>query len=263
MLTGWSDLVQRRVDGRAVALARLMLGLALITITLESFATLALMADGRMTYPWFDGAPAPTRIVAMGVLVAGWLSGIALVIGILPSPMALVGSMSCLVTLLSDQQTYSSHLTLLTILLFLLTFARSDARWAVSANLRRDDPTVPFWPQLLMMTQVSVVYLFAGLNKIQPIFLSGRPLQEWMWPELPLAVFVVLSWGTVAVEVLLAVTLWVAPLRRWAMVAGIGLHLSIVGLLAEENWILAAFGLTMFATYPLFLTRPPVRPAAG
>ncbi|RIK11982.1 MAG: hypothetical protein DCC50_13815 [Acidobacteria bacterium] len=176
--------------------------------------------------------------------------------------MAGLGAAVGVVTLLWDQQTYSSHLTLLTVLLALLAFSGSGKRWALLRR-REPDPTVPFWPQLLMMTQVSVVYLFAGLSKAQPTFLGGEPLQGWMWPDLPHWAFVVLAWATVLTEVGLAVALWVPRVRVLAAVVGVALHLSIVTLLDGENLWLVAFALTTTAVYPLFLTRPSLRALVG
>ncbi len=239
-----------------------MLGLALAIATLELAVVLYRIGDGRLFYPFFDWVPRPPESTALAVLVVGWVAAASLVLGLVPHLTAGLGAVVGLVTLLWDQQTYSSHLTLLTILLALLAFAGSGKRWAL---LRRSNPdaTVPFWPQLLMMTQVSVVYLFAGLSKIQPTFLSGDPLQEWMWPDLPHWVFVVLAWATVVTEVGLAVALWIPRVRVLAAVVGVALHLSIVTLLDGENLWLLAFALTTTAVYPLFLTRPPLRELIG
>lgn len=59
--------------------------------------------------------------------------------------MAGLGAAVGLVTLLW-QQIYSSHLTLLTILLTLLVFAGSGRRLAVP-RYRQPGDTVPFWPE--------------------------------------------------------------------------------------------------------------------
>src|SRR5690606_32965118 len=196
-----------RVDARPVAISRVMQGVALMLVSLEQFVALSRIADGALAYPFFSWAPAPTITLAVAVLTLGWLTGFCLVLGLLPEMMAGAGAGLRLRTLLWDQQLYSSHVTLLTLLLALLSCAESDRRWRVYGRRYECPLVAPWWPQLLMMTQVSVVYLFAGLSKMQPTFLSGRPLSEWMWLSLPQVAYVILAWGTVLTEVFLAVAL--------------------------------------------------------
>lgn len=248
--------VRNRVDARPVAVSRVMLGVALLLVSLEQFVALSRIADGALAYPFFSWVPAPTLTLAVAVLTLGWLTGFCLVLGLLPEMMAGAGAGLLLLTLMWDQQLYSSHVTLLTILLVLLARAQSDRRWGVSSRRYEGPLGAPWWPQLLMMTQVSVVYLFAGLSKAQPTFLSGQPLSGWMWLSLPQMAYMILAWGTVLTEVFLAVALWFRRARRYAVVVGLLLHLSIVILLSEENLWLVAFALTTMSTYPLFLSRP-------
>lgn len=253
----WLDRrVAARVDGRPIAVTRVVLGVALMLVSLEQYLALSRIAGGAIAYPLYSGAPEVRGGLAVAVLVVGWISGVCLILGLLPEVGAAAGAVTCLLTLLCDQQLYSSHVTLLIILLVLLACARSDWRWGISGQRYGDSSSVPWWPQLLMMTQVSVVYLFAGLSKLQPTFLSGRPLSGWMWLDLPPRGYAVLAWATVVTEIGLAFALWIPRTRRAATVLGGILHLSIVTLLSGGNLWLVAFALTTMSTYPLFLTRP-------
>lgn len=258
MLTALDRRLRAAVPPGPVAVTRVGLGAALAIVSVESSAALSGIASGRLAYPVVDWAPAPTSLGAVAVLTVGWLSAVCLLVGLLPGLTSLLGAGTGLVTLLWDQQLYSSHLVLLTVLLGLLAFAESDRRWAVSRRRYRSTGGAPFWPQLLMMTQVSVVYLFAGLSKAQPTFLSGEPLAGWMWITLPSWAYVVLAYLAVATEVSLAIALWLPRLRPAAVVVGASLHLSIIIMLEAQTPWLVAFTLTTVATYPLFLTRPPL-----
>lgn len=264
---GWLEGgLRTRVGGRPIALTRIMLGAALFLVSLEQSLALSRIADGAFAYPFVPWAPRPSAGLAIGALIIGWIAATCLAIGLVPDIMAATGAGVCLLTLLWDQQLYSSHVTLLTIQLVLLACAQSDRRWGVSGRRYRDSIGVPWWPQFLMMTQVSVVYLFAGLSKVQPTFLSGRPLSEWMWLSLPPMAFVIVAWATVITEGFLAVALWLQSARRCAVAVGILLHVSIVTLLSGNNLWLVAFALTTMSTYPLFLSRPStwvMRRAAG
>lgn len=256
MLIRLDRAMRRRVDARSVTVTRVMLGLALIIVSIESFVVLMGIAAGKVAYPFAPWTPHPTSTTASGLLALGWLAGVSLTLGLLPHVMAGIGAGLGVITLLWDQQLYSSHLTFLTVMLLFLVFAESDRHKGLSSARHSDEAGVPWWPQFLMMTQVSAVYLFAGLSKAQPTFLSGRPLEGWMWAELPFAAYGLLAWGTVITELALSVALWVRQTRKAAAVVGVILHLSIVVLLAGENLWLVAFALTTTASYPLFLTRP-------
>ena len=258
MLTRIEVLVGRRVDARPISVTRVLLGLALILVTVETYVAVAAMSRGALRYPAAEWLPDPTPAAASGILVVGWVAGVCLVIGLLPEVMAATGAALGFGALLWDQQLYSSHLTLLSVLLVFLAFAQSDRRRGITRSRYQHSGGAPFWPQLLMMTQVTALYLFAGLSKAQPVFLSGRPLEEWMWLDLPTAAYPLLAWSTVLTEVCLAVALWFRRVRRYAVVVGVILHLSIVFLLVGENAWLAAFALTTLSTYPLFLTRPDI-----
>ena len=166
-----------------------------------------------------------------------------------------------LVVLLSDRQLYSNHFTLLTILVLLLALVGGGAP-RVSA---------PGWTLDLMRLQMTSVYLFAGLSKLDPDFLAGRVLAhylddtplpvpgEWLAPEnlAPVAVAVVLT------ELLLAVGLWVPRLRSTALSLGLVFHISILVALGPTRG-LVVFALASLSVYPLFLSRPfGLPPAIG
>lgn len=248
-----------RVDPRPVAVARIGLGVAGLITVLELYLRLAGLADGRLAMPLFDWAPPVTSTVAQGFLSIGVVATVAIIIGIGTSAGALVYSLITAAVLLWDQQMYSSHQLLSTLLITYLAFARSDRAFAVRRRTG-PRPTVPWWPQLLMMTQLTALYLFAGLAKINPVFLSGEPLSGWIGAPLPEWMFQPMAWATVVTETLvLAVGLWVPRFRVLAMVAGVGLHLSIITMVTGGALQLTAFALACVPLYPLFLARPRLR----
>ena len=97
------------------------------------------------------------------------------------------------------------------------------------------------WAVRLVQLQVSAVYLSTAWEKYQGISwrdgtalyyvsrmddLFGRlPLPD-IWFETPW-LLAAMTWGVVLLEGLLPVALWCKPTRKWALLAAIGLHLSI------------------------------------
>jgi hypothetical protein len=251
-----TDIAELRFEGRPVAVARILLSFALAICAVEAAAVLWGIAEGRLQYPVAPLLPAPTVLAVQIYLVLGLLAAACLAFGLFAGPAAATGSLLLFWTLLWDQQTYSSHLLLCALLLGYLAFARSGQHWGLDARRSRDASGARWWPQLLMMSQVSVCYLFAGLSKINPRFLSGEPLQGWMRIDEPLWVFQVLSVATVVVEIGMAIGLWIPRARILAVVAGLGLHAGIVIGLDGQNVVLLGFAATCIATYWMFLSRP-------
>lgn len=107
----------------------------------------------------------------------------------------------------------------------------------------------PLWTQTFLMLQISAIYVFAGLDKIDWDWLSGFRLEgivleRFGYSELlqqapmihPVAVAV--AWVTLVVELGLGVGLWVPRWRRVLIPVGIALHLSFFFTLAL--WPLSA-----------------------
>lgn len=235
---------------RAVAVARIGLGVATILNAFEMHSLLGRIAAGRFPMPVFSWAPTPSGVTVTAYLVLAVAAGVAIAVGYRVALAAVLSTALSVGAFLWDQQTYSSHRWLALLLIAYLIFARSDTAWSVSHRGQPAAP-VPWWPRLLMMTQVSVCYLFAALSKINPNFLTGHPLHGWIRWELPLWSTFLMAVGTVATELFLAFGLWFERTRRVAVPLGLALHLSIVVLMVDRG-PLVAFALTIVPVYGLF-----------
>ena len=163
-------------------------------------------------------------------------------------------------TLLLDQQLYSNHFYLFFVIVLLLTVADSGATLSLDSSLNSRE-TVPGWPALLLMIQVSIVYGFSALAKLTPQFLSGDVLsqtlkrqglfafpQAWRSPGFLSALAV----SAILLELFIAAGLWNKRLRWFAVIAGVTLHAFILTTLDSSRLSLGVFALEMFALYPLF-----------
>lgn len=246
------QLTELRVDARPIAIVRIGLGLAVLLNTLEAYFFLEQIALGKIALPIFQFLPSPTTAGIQIYLMLAVTAAVAIILGWHTATAATISTVLSTTVLLWDQQTYSSHRVLVTLLLAYLIFARSDSAWALAPRRA----SVPWWPQLLMMTQLSVCYFFAAASKVNLQFLSGKPLSQWVHVQLPLPFFTSMAVGTVIVEFTLAFALWFPSTRRFAIVLGILLHVSIVGLLADQTVPLFSFAVTCLSLYGLFLVRP-------
>jgi HTTM domain len=178
----------------------------------------------------------------------------------------------------ADQLNFRNHPYLFLLVLGLLALSPADAGFSVRAAWRRrrgaPPAPAPLTIRRLLQVQVSLVYLFAGLHKLNPGFLGGHVLAQqlstnlgaglsgWLLHALvtgatleawraALAVpanLVAVSWASAGLELGLAVALWPRRTRALAAAAGAAFHLGI-GLAMD----VLAFSLAMLASYALFL----------
>lgn len=117
----------------------------------------------------------------------------------------------------------------------------------------------------LLRWQLTIVYAFAVLAKINGTFLSGAVVRaslerSTVFRDQTLSdeVMTVLSVATILIELALPIALWWGPRgRRFALVAGFAFHVSVVIGTAHdlESFVqLVSFGAVMLALYLAFFT---------
>jgi hypothetical protein len=248
------------VDGRALAFARVGIGLAGLLNCVESWVVIHEIEErGAVPVPTWDLLP--TLGSAGGAVVAslGAVAAVFVLAGLGTRPAAGLLSATLASVMLFEQQTYSNHVALSMWCAFWLVFSHSDARWSLRSRI--DGPRdVRIADQLLLMTQVSVVYAFTGLLKINTEFLSGRVIQESSHLELSNGLAQAMAIGAVLTEVGLCVGLWFPRVRWLVALAGLGLHASIP-IVMYQPLPLVSFSISVVCLYPLFFARR--RPVAA
>lgn len=156
--------------------------------------------------------------------------------------------------------------SLVRLLAFYLMLAPSGTALSVDSWLRGRDPWEfpdrSVWPLRLMQIQLSVVYLFGLWVKLQGTTwnngtavsyairisdLSRFPMPTFMSHSVLVAN--VLTFGTLATELSLAVLVWNRRARPWILLAGVCLHLGI-----DYSIRVGFFSLAMFTLYLSFLS---------
>lgn len=242
-------------EPNAVALVRIGLGVATVLNAYEMHELFMRLAAGGMLMPFGSiPVPEPSNSLVWASTALGVVAGLALVFGWRSSFWAFVAVLLNLWLFAWDQQSFSNHRHLTTVLLLLLVFTRSDRRW----SLRKEGWSHPTpWPIVLMKVQLSVLYFFAAVAKINPSFLSGIPMDHWVRLDLPDVLTMSMAWGTIVVELFMAFGLWFRRTRALAVIFGVLLHGSIVLLMAEGTLALVSFAAVCVPLYPLFWLRAP------
>ena len=259
---------------RTLAVLRIVHGSAALLLLLEMLPLWKQWLQPevlRLPYAsWYPTLPRD----ALPVLLTWWiLSALAFLAGWATRWTGSVLAVVLGYVLFLDQQFYSNHHLLLVVNVVYLVLANGGAEWSIDA--RRLSPkqraATPAranpWAARLLQTQLTAVYLFAGLSKLNPTFLSGAVLAVYLpregflaWPEAwrTQEVLQPLAGATVLGELALAVGLWLRGLRRLAMIGGGMLHLSMFALLDRSQLLgILSFVLTCLSIYLLWLTPEP------
>jgi hypothetical protein len=252
------------LDPHPLGLARIGVGVAAVIKSLIILPLLLRLTDPLvLNAPAFAWVPSPTATLTWTMVGLWCLGGVLLALGwrVAISGIVVVGC--AIFAMCLDLQAYSNHLYLLTWLVLLLVVADAGAGLSIQ-RVRRD---VARWAVLLIPLQISILYTFTGLTKLNPDFLSGQVLAGALrgglipFPEsLRTPAFLsALAVTAVLVEVFLAFALWLPRYRPVAYLLGVGLHLSIT-LFMSGTGELVVFSLLMFATYPIFAQVRPRQP---
>lgn len=257
----------RPAPGRMAGWARVAVGLAAVGAAFDTAVILRrVLADGVLPLPY--AGPVPVIPAAwLDALLGVWVaSGAAFLLGWRTTAAGVVLAAVMAYVMLMTQQTYSNHLYLLVWEVGLLTLAGAGA--AVSLDARGRPPgTVRAGPVFLLKVQLSVVYAFAALAKINPGYLSGGLLAAAMRWDGPLAipdllrshlVLSALAFASVAGEALLAVLLWSPRWRRAGAALGVSLHLGMAAMIPfSELSDILIFAASAIGLYPLFFDDGP------
>ena len=255
-----SELVARRVDPRPLALARVGVGASALVLAFVKHDDMrAITSRGAALVPFADWLPTPTRAFGDVVFVVWVAAAVALMLGYRGRAAAAVVAAAGAVTMSSDQHLYSNHLTLMIVLSVLLAVAQPSAAWSLDARHGRGRQTIPYWPVWLLMMQISTVYGFTAIAKMNHSWLSGEVLDgHFRAPlsDLPIELLSAAAIATVVTELFLAFALWSDRLRPWAFPVGLGLHLGIIAGVPDPEQ-LVPFGIMMLSSYMLFLRWQP------
>lgn len=246
------------MDSRPLGLSRIIIGGAAVIRSIVAWPVLtALTRPDILRVPYADWVPTPTRPLVVAIVVAWLVSALLFIVGWRVSLTGAVLTLAIAATLSLDQQTYSNHLYLMAWLVLLMTVADAGAGIAIG----KPDRTIVRWPLLLIMLQLSLVYGFSAVTKLNATFLSGvtlaRVLRNGLIPfpdalRTP-ALLSVLAATVVFVELFIAVMFWRSRFRPVAFIFGLGLHASITLTMASTAQLFV-FSMEMLALYPLFLS---------
>ena len=246
------------LPARPLAAYRVVLGLVAVVRALALTANPYLGNRAHPLYGWVPAFPVP---VYTGVGLVMLVAAVLLVLGVAARPAALTVGL-CVFAEMWGAGYYGNGAYLLAVMAILLSFSRCDAAFAL-----RGRPADEVWapPVLLLRAQISIVYLYAAVGKLNQDYLVGNALAGDAGVLVPTGLLVfplvaVLATGAVLLELFVAAALWVRRLRPVAIVLGLLLHLSMIAWIADGPLAvveLGCFAATTAGGYLLFVDRLP------
>jgi hypothetical protein len=238
------------VSGASVATFRVLFGIVALVAIIRIFThgwidDLYIEPLHRFTYPGF-GWVRPLPGWGMYLLFASLgVIAVCIAVGYRYRLCAVLFFLSFTYTELIDRTTYLNHHYWMSLAALLMVFLPLNRMWAVDAwrnpSLRED--TVQCWVVWALRAQVGVVYVFAGIAKLNPDWLlHAQPLRIWLYQH-----------GDMPIIGMLLQELWVAYAMSWT---GAFFDLTIVGWLLWSRtrlWAyitLAVFHLITWLLFP-------------
>lgn len=248
---------------RPLATARIIVGLVAAGFSFEWVIILLRASSGSfLALPVVAGWPAvqPTFVAVLFAVSLG--ASLAMVLGLANTLPSVLVAGSAGAVLLADQQTYSNHLVLLMMMAAWLSLSRADQAFSVSRSPK--SARVPYWPAFLVKVQITSLYAWTAVAKVNEQYLSGEVMGTYLhgWVPISSGLLPLAAVLSILAEAFLAVALWIPQLRKSAYVVGAGLHFGIVVLL-ESPAPLVGFGALMLAGYVIFAYGEPDAPSTA
>lgn len=139
---------------------------------------------------------------------------------------------------LMDVTHYLNHYYLVSLLAFVLCFLPANRAYSIDAAIKPQikQLQIPRWTILLIQYQIALLYIYAGIAKLQPDWLLyGQPLKIWLGRQsdfpimgnylaLPLTAYI-FSWVAAFYDLCIPLLLWHKKSRLAAYLAVIAFHL--------------------------------------
>jgi hypothetical protein len=271
----WNRFWFEPVSTAPLAVFRIVFGVLLFFWTLSLLPELSPMFTRTGIFPhephytggaWGLFGEFPSKTAVLVVWAVLLVASIALTLGLFAQLAAAVAFVAVVSFERRNPYVFNSGDGLIRVLCFYLILAPASASLSLSSFLRNrrelwNFPARAAWPMRLLQIQFSAIYLFAVWDKTRgttwnngtavSLALRITDLERFPVPGFithSLLISNVLSFGTLAIELSLAVLVWNRKLRPWVLLAGLSLHLGI-----EYSVRVGFFGLSIMSMYLLWV----------
>lgn len=179
------DTLFKEVSPEPLAFFRIVFGL------LMTFSTIRYIANGWVTeffiqpehyfkYPYFHWVQNPGEIGIYFLFGTLLLSSILITIGYKYRFAAITFLLSFLYIELIDITYYLNHYYFVSLIAFIMVFLPAGNCFSIDALQKGETESIPNWTILIIKFQVAVVYVFAGIAKLN---------YDWLFDAMPLSIW--------------------------------------------------------------------------
>jgi vitamin K-dependent gamma-carboxylase len=253
------------VEASSLAAFRILFGSVMFIAMVRFLArgwVQALYLDPAFHFPWLPFIrPWPREWMSVHVVLLA-LGALGVTLGFYYRISAILFCIGFTYLEFIDRTTYLNHYYLAGLLSLLLVFMPAQGQWSLDAWRRPDlrRRTVPSWTIWLLRFQLGVVYVFAGLAKLNADWLlAAEPLRIWLMARSDLPVIgqwlaerwaaILASWFGVVHDLGLPFLLLWARTRPWAYLAAVFFHVATAFLfpIGMFPWIMLSAATIFFA----------------
>lgn len=180
----WSKFLLAKTSADSLAVFRILFGLLMFAYILLYLLTGRLQGkylEPKFLFPFFpaQGLPDHSALFALFILLA--VAALFVGLGLFYRISALFFCLSFTYVFLLDRSQYLNHSYLICLLSLLLTVVEADSVYSLDNLLwRKKERLIPRWNLLIMRIQLFIVYLYGGIWKLNPDWLSGEPQRTWL-----------------------------------------------------------------------------------
>jgi len=221
------------VDGSSLAVFRMGFGMLLLVNSLGNLFTCQtcryIEPDVLFKYQHFEWVtPWPTEslwALHWGVMA---LCALAIMVGYRYVLALFIFTCGFTYYFLLDQSLYLNHYYMVILFCIIMLFVPANSKWSLDArhNPTIASPTVPYWAVLVLVLQLEIILIIAGIVKLNPDWLNLEPLRMWMhWRRNEFPPFFTLitndvgialgAYGAIALHLLGAPLLFFRRTRLW------------------------------------------------
>lgn len=235
-----TDLLFKKTPIAPLIIFRVIFGLVLLfstTRTLQKGWVKELYIDPIFHFPFLSWAHPFPELGMYVVFLLMILAGLGITLGFLYKSSVLIFFLLFTYIELLDKTYYLNHYYLVSLLTFWLFFVPANRWYSIDAFIKPSiaSDTCSNWHILIFKSQLSIVYFFAGLAKVNPDWLfRAQPMATWLPGkyELPLIGKIMhlkqtayfFSWAGCMYDLLIWIFLWIKKTRTLAYIAVIIFH---------------------------------------
>jgi vitamin K-dependent gamma-carboxylase len=231
------------MDIAGMAFVRIYFGIIIITEAIRYTSLMRIVAkytrqDFYFKFHYFEWVqPIPAEWMQV-VFIVYAISGLLISLGLFYRFAVLVASLCISYIFLVDAANYLNHFYLVIVFSFMMLFIPAHKGWSIYAwlNPKKASGTIPGWTFFFLRAELTIVYFYAAIAKMNVDWINGMPLHDWIGGKAasgglesflswPMAIYF-FTYGGLLYDLIIAPLLLYKKTRAFAFCLTLSFHLT-------------------------------------